>query len=680
MRYLFSEGSFFRKVLILMLLGGVVLPNLLVKGQGYDCPEMLFPKYNKKNRLYGFATLEGDWKIDANYVQVTPFDGAFAAVQINKLWGVINCSGISVVAATYEEVGPITYGKFFGKINGVWAFNDASGRVRTNETFEDFREIRDRGLICWVKKNGKWGLFDKEVARIILAPKYETITPLSDSVSIIRSEGRFGVFNHYNRKIKPDSIDFVKPVTRIHNAILKNGKWGVINSFGRVILKLKFDSISSSGGFLYAYESGKVSLYNALGNTIVKEAINISKLTEKVFVEHTEKTTFKLRDASGKLLPVGPFTYASTPENGLLLAAEKNIYGIYDLQKQNWTIPPFGKSGYKSQWGNIYGIRTDAGYKLIRPRSAGGMTTNVFDTLYLNDSLPIVRVKEKGIWGILNVSDNQFQRLKDTLDDLKAPQYGTFIGRKQSKAGLLGKSGSWIIPLEYDSLQYVKDTKAITIRVWKKGLCGLFNLEGNPLLAVEFQELIPSINRTYKCKKKDKWGIVYPNGSYLIEPEYESMSHANNSPEGQPEQPVVVQKKGQKFLIDPIKNLPIGALKAQSIDYKGANTYFYSNGKEQGLLNIRGINTPIESVDSLGIFVEGLAPAKQNGKWGFINQQGKWQIPAKYDRVLPYKGRNAFAFLGNKWGSIDRSNNTISAFIFDELVQTEGILRLVKRD
>jgi hypothetical protein len=80
--------------------------------------------------------------------------------------------------------------------------------------------------------------------------------------------------------------------------------------------------------------------------------------------------------------------------------------------------------------------------------------------------------------------------------------------------------------------------------------------------------------------------------------------------------------------------------------------------------------------------------AKQNGKWGFIDENGKTLIPFQYDRV----GSDSYAFsqnycavqVGEKWGFIDKKGNYLKEPTFDSadrfMKVGEDILTTVTQD
>lgn len=69
---------------------------------------------------------------------------------------------------------------------------------------------------------------------------------------------------------------------------------------------------------------------------------------------------------------------------------------------------------------------------------------------------------------------------------------------------------------------------------------------------------------------------------------------------------------------------------------------------------------------SVGHFHNGLAPAQENDRWGFIDTRGGWVVSPRYDGVL--RGKNGrFGIRENgRWGYIDTSGEVIVAPTYDE--------------
>lgn len=67
-----------------------------------------------------------------------------------------------------------------------------------------------------------------------------------------------------------------------------------------------------------------------------------------------------------------------------------------------------------------------------------------------------------------------------------------------------------------------------------------------------------------------------------------------------------------------------------------------------------GTGTPWRGqYDFVGYFSEGLATVELNGKWGFVDQQGKIVIPLEYDAVWEFRKGIAAVLFKGKRGFID---------------------------
>ncbi|STD13066.1 WG repeat-containing protein [Chryseobacterium carnipullorum] len=74
--------------------------------------------------------------------------------------------------------------------------------------------------------------------------------------------------------------------------------------------------------------------------------------------------------------------------------------------------------------------------------------------------------------------------------------------------------------------------------------------------------------------------------------------------------------------------------------------------------------------EAVGIFSEGLAPVKKNGKWGFIDYQANLVIPIQYDEVDCFRPSGLCAVTKNgKSGFINKSGAEIIPVIYDEASQ-----------
>lgn len=59
---------------------------------------------------------------------------------------------------------------------------------------------------------------------------------------------------------------------------------------------------------------------------------------------------------------------------------------------------------------------------------------------------------------------------------------------------------------------------------------------------------------------------------------------------------------------------------------------------------------------NVGSFNEGVAPVQTaTGKWGYINQNNMFVIPARFEDAKEFKNNRAAVKLNGKWGFINKS-------------------------
>ncbi|MEG2812105.1 MAG: WG repeat-containing protein [Clostridium sp.] len=109
-----------------------------------------------------------------------------------------------------------------------------------------------------------------------------------------------------------------------------------------------------------------------------------------------------------------------------------------------------------------------------------------------------------------------------------------------------------------------------------------------------------------------------------------------------------------------------------------------------GYLDFKGRKFAIEpKFDEAQIFYNGLAPAKLNGKWGFINTKGEFVIKPQFDDfvVEDYKYKRKTFSEGlesvqknGKWGAIDKSGNLVIDYKYDEYLLFKDGEALIKKN
>ncbi|MDR2423699.1 MAG: WG repeat-containing protein [Prevotellaceae bacterium] len=155
---------------------------------------------------------------------------------------------------------------------GKWGFVDAARQLEIVPCIYD--ETDRTYLILKVKRNGKWGMFDK-AGNGIIPCRYDLIgDELSDSLLHVTQNGQHGLIHFDGREVVPCIYD--EPLrnnasSSLLKAVLK-GKHGFIDRSGKEIVAIQYDQADFAvHGGLRANLKGEEAYFDLSGNKVEKE-------------------------------------------------------------------------------------------------------------------------------------------------------------------------------------------------------------------------------------------------------------------------------------------------------------------------------------------------------------------------------------------------------------------------
>jgi hypothetical protein len=180
------------------------------------------------NSKWGYISLSGETVIPFQFDDAETFSNNYAGVKKGKLWGFIDQNGKKTIDFKYDNVG-----KFDKNLQAEVSLNGKYWHINPqNESVEPIRYVdigtynNDDDNGYKFSQDGKWGL--KKGNEIILKPKYDYISNLSDGLYEVRLDKKWGWINELGVEViapmfdaKGFSVDNLLPVKY-------NGKWGII--------------------------------------------------------------------------------------------------------------------------------------------------------------------------------------------------------------------------------------------------------------------------------------------------------------------------------------------------------------------------------------------------------------------------------------------------------------------
>ena len=368
----------------------------------------------KQNELEGIINMKGKVIIKCEYESVTS-DNYYSENGYNKQagfivskktedgyrYGYVNYRGTIILNPIYTQLERVTEIANEKEVYFIAFKNGQAGLLKNNKEilnyeYEDI-QYNVLGSIFITKRNGKYGAVNQE-GTTVLYPEYDNVYTGGMYLNALKDKDIF-IFdlngnkietnevsktktenaNYYitidkNNKYKvvdsKDNIIIDKDYTYIeylpgdYFIVERDSKSGIIDSNGKSVIELKYDSISriNETDILQMEKDRNIALYNlnmkeivSMDNAIVKEVKD-----EKAYILLYSDTDFKYLDKNGNIL-----TSQNLFENNPLFA--KNINGKWgfvdkdgNLKVQNdyELVTDFNKYGFAGikkdgKWGSI---------------------------------------------------------------------------------------------------------------------------------------------------------------------------------------------------------------------------------------------------------------------------------------------------------------------------------------
>lgn len=501
-------------------------------------------------------------------------------------------------------------------------------------------------------------------------------------------------------------------------ALKKDGKFGVMDREGKIVITAKYDSVkipNPQKDVFFCYTDNQTRILNSKEEEILTNYSNVEPiklsnvvsdlLYEKSVLKYQKDGKYGLIDFEGK--QVADTKYDSIEnlpyKEGELLVKQQEKYGVInikgitlvEIKYDSIKIDDFYNSDnqYKDA-GYIVCITSDEGYRygyvdingeeLIKPEyNELSRITEIEDP-----NTPYFILAKNGQYGVFNGKNelikNEYQSIKYDLNNK------LFIIEKSKKYGVFDITGKTIVPIEYSQIDitgkylYVKD---------ENGTTKVLDTNGKQVDLSSDISILKTSNDNYQIKIKNEnnqinYGVIDKNNKELIPLKYSYIEYLfdnyfkvcdTNGKLGilnDKEEKIIdfqydtIQKiEGTKLVqvanittkfteVYSSKIKKICEMQNANIGNETTNDYISIYNDSEIKYISKTTETEIENTEA---YTKNTLFAKQdNGKWGFADSMGTMKIEAKYDKVTEF---NVYGFAGvkkdGKWGVVNKSGEVI---------------------
>lgn len=514
--------------------------------------------------------------------------------------------------------------------------------------------------------------------------------------------------NYELEKISNEDINYYK--------IMSNGKSGIIDKTGKVIIEPKYNTIKLPNPkkpiFICIYD------YNAVSGEYKTKVLN--EKNEEILKNYENVNTIDIKEV-----------VSSIPYEKTVLQYQKDgKYGIINFEGKSIIKPiyeeirnmPYREGELIVKKQGKYGVVSINGGKLLDCKYDYITGDNYYseEKKYELDGYIVGLNNEDGKmqYGYINnkreqILDVEFDKIY-RMNDVKDDENIYLLAEKDGKIQLY-KNNKLLLDNNYQSINYIEDSKLLILQ--KDGRYGVTDLNGKQILSVDYEQIripgdyiiaikdgkqvifdlvgtqkenlaytniLKTENENYNITvdKNDKYGVINKDGNILIGNKYNYIQYLYDNyfiVGGETGKSGIINDKGEEIL--PIKYEVIQKLDKNNIvqamvgnvlelyskemnnivsmengkiEINDEYIKVYSNNQTTYVSNDGTLKTNFE------IFNNNIFASVREGKWGFVDKDNNVVVDYQYDKVTEV---NELGFAGikkdGKWGVIDGKANII---------------------
>ncbi len=252
----------------------------------------------------------------------------------------------------------------------------------------------------------------------------------------------------------------------------------------------------------------------------------------------------------------------------------------------------------------------------------------------------LAQVKLNGKWGFVNKSGKLIA--EPTFDKARQFREGRAVVGINNKYGFINTSGAAITDLRYDGVDDFLEGFAV-VRMEKR--FGYVDRSGAETIHPQYEDAAPFINGLARVKRRGKFGYIDKKGHEVIPMRYDYAGADSSS--------YILRS----YLTD-------GRLAGERGVFSEGLIRIQENGR-WGFVDTNGKVIIKPRYNFVGHFSEGFALIEVDSKWGFINKEGKKIVDLKYERAEPFQQGLALVKYMGRWGFIDGTGKELIPLKYD---------------
>lgn len=545
------------------------------------------------------------------------YNGIAVAKREGK-YGFLDTNGVEIVTPIYQAQGYRTKsGRIWMKRDNLWGICDAKGKEQTAFLYDSVLVYvgRENQWAMVRNEQGKWGLVVSSTGTVVVPCEYEDIKLLADkptSVSV-RRNALWGMMKITETSSSSSTTALVVPIQcdkpleaqSFNDAGVSNyfqaqqrGKWGVVDSLGRIVFPFRFDAPVEQAWSFFTTK---------IGTSAVLINKNGERITPLGYTELSIETNYKT--------------------------------GHQDI----WITSGTGGNQQK-------GLMTSSGTVIIEPQFRTVLADNGTDRAFVE-----VAGKPKG--AILNTTTGKFitEFIYDDPNKGKGPFILWWNANNKAKnvsverdnfCSVVDSTGKEILPFAFTKVRLFKS--GVIIATHPNELLSVFSPAGECWHKEKFTEMWSYTDHESLVKQGSKWGIMSDStGMMVVSPRYDSVVGLSKR------QFCYAKRDGKWLLLNTKTQREVTPPKYDEIVEQLENPFALPImplvpmrvGDKWGILSLESTDDGKEVItpryDAMSRAEDGYACVRRGKYYGVISlypdEMGKEVVPIEYDAAMDWE-------------------------------------------
>ncbi|WP_176560242.1 WG repeat-containing protein [Brevibacillus dissolubilis] len=451
---------------------------------------LIAPQYDELNYIHrdgssqvrvgnkwGLFDSNGKLVIPVQYQAAHPFSEGLALVKKNNLYGFVNPSGKLVIPLRYALAHDVTMGRAIVRSGTKWGAIDTTGKLVIPTQYATLGLLRHN--LAKTQIQGKWAVIAPG-GKLLTQAVYDAVFDEPNNFTVARKGSQSSFIT-----LQPNGTYYISPLYDEYTTtpdgkttlVKQNGKWGIIDQLGKVVLQPTYEDIRYrlDQSQLYAVQSaGKWLFINQKGEPINNERYDDIRPIQGGNHIVTRNGAEGVVDSSGKTVVPLEYQSISPDDSGMYRVSRDDKWGVLDAKGQSVLPPVYDLVSINEQSGFIH---------IVQNKKEG---------LYLLGKKTLIPPTYDGI---------RFQFSPDA-----------YFVLTNGKWGLIGHDGQVLLPPTYDEPGY--PTEGMN-PVQFGGKWGFVTAKGTVLAAPAFDEVSEFANGFARVRQRDKWAYLNDRGELI---------------------------------------------------------------------------------------------------------------------------------------------------------------------